>query len=141
MKQEACRRIFESLVKSNKDPLLKIILEALQNQGAEKQLRLQHGLFAAAWPDPDNWLREMRWQDSAQTDLAALRADLTRQAISNPRLQQEIVKKHREEFLNAEYAQNIGNHSSSDNSAQRSRRDAISAIEAEFQSRNRNRSC
>ena len=128
--------IFSNLVKNEEDPLLNLILTALENQTQEKELRQRLNLFTPQWPNPSGWLSEARWEDEVHLDEEFYQAEILR--CSSGLIQnKQNTKQQREYFLDGQYKESITRTQNESNQIT-TRQEAIKKFDEEFRSRKRN---
>ncbi|MCW8418876.1 hypothetical protein OQJ18_03380 [Fluoribacter dumoffii] len=128
--------IFTRIVKSLEDPLMLEILDALEKQKQEKDLRQRLNLFVAQWPDPSSWLKEARWEDEVYLDEAFYQSELLRRnsgLIQN----KQVMKQQRECYLDVQYKSSVTRNQDKNSNDIANRHDAIQQFNEEFRSRRR----
>lgn len=128
--------IFATLVRSEEDPLLSRILEALENQLKEKQLRQRLNLFTPQWPNPARWLLEARWEDEVFLDEGFYQAEIVRQ-FSGSTNNKQAIKQQREHYLDVQYKSRVNAGQDEQSNANTSRQAAIRQFDEEFRNRKR----
>lgn len=128
--------IFSSLVRHAEDPLLSKILQALEMQMQEKELRQRLNLFTPQWPNPSTWLKESRWEDEVYLDEEFFKAEILR---SNSGLTQnkQTIKQQREYYLDGHYKSRFARSQDEQSGSIASRQDAIRQFDQEFRNRRR----
>lgn len=126
--------IFASLINNAEDPLLTLILRALEKQMQEKELRQKLNLFVPQWPNPSSWLGEARWEDEVYLDEDFYKAEILR---SNSGLTQNkhAIKQQREYYLDGQYKSHITRIQEDRACSIGDRKDAIRQFDHEFRNR------
>lgn len=128
--------IFARIVKSLEDPLMFKILDALEMQKQEKDLRQRLNLFVAQWPDPSSWLKEARWEDEVYLDEAFYQSELLRRS-SGLTQNKQVMKQQRECYLDVQYKSSVTRNQNENSNDITNRHDAIQQFNEEFRGRRR----
>ena len=131
--------IFSSLVEDESSSLLSQMLDALDMQVKEKELRQKFNLFIPQWPNPSSWLKEARWEDEVCLDEAFYKAERLR-SHSGTAQQTQIIKQQREEYLDGHYQSRLVRSQDEKPTSIANRQDAIRQFDEEFRNREGQRS-
>ena len=126
--------IFSSLIRDEKSPLFRQMLEALEGQGQEKVLRQKFNLFIPQWPNPSSWLREARWEDEVNLDEAFYKSEVLKNH-SGTFQKKQIIQQQREEYLDDQYQSRLVRSQDSKSNPSVSRQAAIRQFDEEFRNR------